>query len=108
MDSEVSDAELVDVREEAIIAALKKVEDPDLLLDIWFLGLIYSIDIGEAGEIGIEMTFTTPLCPSGPYLIEMVKQHVRAVPGVSEVSVSVVFSPPWEPSEEVKMTLGLA
>jgi metal-sulfur cluster biosynthetic enzyme len=95
-------------REDEIIAALKKVEDPDLFLDIWFLGLIYSIDIGDDGAVGIEMTFTTPLCPSGPYLTEMIKQHVGAVPGVIAVSVTVVFTPPWEPSEEVKMTLGLA
>lgn len=95
-------------REDEIVAALKKVEDPDLFLDIWFLGLVYSIDIADDGGVHIEMTFTTPLCPSGPYLIEMVKQHVGAVAGVREVAVSVVFTPPWQPSEEVKQTLGLA
>lgn len=94
--------------EAEIIEAIKTVEDPDLFLDIWFLGLIYSIDISETGQVAIEMTFTSPMCPSGPHLIGMVKQQVGAVAGVTGVNVSLTFSPPWEPSEDVKLTLGLA
>ncbi len=91
---------------EAIIEALKTVEDPDLFLDIYFLGLIYSIQI-EEGEVVIEMTFTTPLCPSGPQLKQDVMLKVGAVPGVTKVTVNITFSPPWEPSEEVKGLLGM-
>lgn len=92
---------------EKIIEALKKVEDPELFLDIWFLGLIYNIEIDESGKVSIEMTFTSPMCPAGPSLIEQVKQQVGALEGVKEVEVKVVFSPPWQPSEDVKITLGL-
>lgn len=89
-----------------IIEALKKVEDPELFLDIWFLGLVYNIDIDE-GTVEIEMTFTTPLCPAGPQLVNDVKTKVGEVSGVSDVEVRVVFQPPWVPPEEVKATLGM-
>ena len=89
-----------------IIEALKTVEDPELFLDIWFLGLIYNIDIQE-GVVNIEMTFTSPACPAGPMLVEGVKSKVGAVEGVTVVNVKVVFSPPWEPSDEVKGMLGM-
>lgn len=91
---------------ELIIEALKTVEDPELFLDIWFLGLIYGIEI-EGGKVGIKLTFTSPMCPAGPMLIDQVKTKVGAVPGVTEVQVEVVFSPPWQPSEDVKALLGL-
>lgn len=89
-----------------IIAALKKVEDPELFLDIWFLGLVYNIDIA-AERVAIEMTFTSPMCPAGPMLVDQVKTQVGSVPGVCAVEVNVVFSPPWEPSDEVKGMLGM-
>lgn len=89
-----------------IIEALKTVEDPELFLDIWFLGLIYNIDI-EQSRVKIQMTLTSPMCPVGPQLIQQVKEKVGALAGVSEVDVELVFSPPWEPNDEVKAMLGL-
>jgi len=100
-------AALMTSREE-IIEALKTVEDPELFLDIWFLGLIYSIDQDEAGKVKIDMTFTSALCPAGPLLVNQVKEKVGALPGVTEVDVTIVFSPPWQPSEEVRLLLGLS
>lgn len=91
---------------EQVIEALKTVEDPELFLDIWFLGLVYSIDITPE-RIAIEITFTSPLCPAGPMLVDQVKTKVGAIPGVSHVDVTVVFTPPWEPSDEVKGLLGM-
>jgi metal-sulfur cluster biosynthetic enzyme len=91
---------------EQIIEALKTVEDPELFLDIWFLGLVYSIDIAPEG-VTIEMTFTSPLCPAGPMLVDQVKTKVGAVPGVEKVEVKIVFTPPWVPSDEVKGLLGM-
>lgn len=99
-----NDTSLTPTRDD-IIEALKKVEDPELFLDIWFLGLVYSINIQE-DVVGIEMTFTTPLCPAGPQLIADVKEKVGQVPGVADVEVQVVFHPPWEPSDEVKGLMG--
>ena len=91
---------------EAIIEAIKTVEDPELFLDIWFLGLIYSISI-DGGAVAIEMTFTSIMCPAGPMLVDEVKTKVGQVAGVESVKVDVVFTPPWQPSDEVKQTLGI-
>ena len=92
--------------EEQIIEALKTIEDPELFLDIWFLGLIYKIEI-EDTKVSIDMTFTSPMCPAGPMLKNQVETQVGELDGVEEVQVNIVFSPPWEPSEDVKATLGL-
>lgn len=92
---------------EKIIEVLKTIEDPEIFLDIWFLGLIYRLDIKDEGNIEIDMTFTTPLCPVGPELVDKVMQGVKSVEGVKEVKVNVVFNPPWTPSDEVKGLLGL-
>jgi len=93
------------VTKEQVVEALKSVYDPELALDIWFLGLVYNINISE-GQVCIQMTFTSPMCPLGPMLVDEVKSKVRAL-GVEDVQVEVVFNPPWVPSEEVKATLGL-
>jgi metal-sulfur cluster biosynthetic enzyme len=93
--------------QDQVIEVIKTIEDPDIFLDIWFLGLIYSININE-DKVAIEMTFTTPLCPSGPQLIAEVKEKVGKLEGVKDVQVTVTFNPPWQPSDEVKSLLGLA
>lgn len=89
-----------------VIEALKTVEDPEIFLDIWFLGLIYGIEIEEK-RVAITMTFTSPMCPAGPMLIEQIKEVVKVLPDVETVDVTVTFSPPWEPSDEVKGMLGM-
>ena len=91
---------------EQVIEVLKTVEDPELFLDIWFLGLIYNIAIDE-GRVIIDMTFTSPMCPAGPQLKHEVQTKVAAIPGVTESVVQITFTPPWEASEEVKGMLGM-
>jgi metal-sulfur cluster biosynthetic enzyme len=91
---------------DAIIEALKTVEDPELFLDIWFLGLIYNIGI-DGNQVVIDMTFTSPMCPAGPQLKLEVQQKVGVVPGVENVVINITFQPPWEPSDEVKGLLGM-
>ena len=91
---------------EDVVEVMKTVEDPELFLDIWFLGLIYSIDV-DGTDVNIEMTFTTPLCPAGPQLVEEVRSKTAALEGVEDVQVKVVFTPPWKPSDEVKGMLGM-
>lgn len=90
---------------EQVIEALKTVYDPELALDIWFLGLVYNIGIEER-KVSIQMTFTSPMCPLGPEIINDLKTKLQAL-GAEEVAVEVVFTPPWTPSEEVKAELGL-
>ncbi|MCB9030254.1 MAG: DUF59 domain-containing protein [Deltaproteobacteria bacterium] len=94
------------VTEEQVIEALKQVEDPELFLDIWFLGLIYNIEINDSA-VKLQMTFTSPMCPAGPQLVGEVEKQVGALSGVDKVEVEVVFIPPWKPSDEVKEMLGI-
>src|SRR6476660_2414917 len=81
-----------------IIAALKTVYDPEIPADIYELGLIYKIDIGDDRAVTIDMTLTTPNCPSAQELPTMVENAVASVPGVGEVKVDIVWDPPWDPS----------
>ena len=94
------------VTKDQVIEVIKTVEDPEIRLDIWFLGLIYSIEI-EDKNVKIDMTFTSPMCPAGPQLIDEVKTKVGKLEGVENVDLKVVFSPPWEPSDVVKGLLGM-
>ena len=99
--------EQIDEQKEKIIEALKKVIDPELFIDIWTLGLIYEVEVEEE-TCKIKMTFTSAACPMGPQLVGDVKEKVLEVEGIGEVSVEVVFQPPWEPSEDLKAMMGLA
>lgn len=93
-----------------IIERLTTIEDPELFLDIWFLGLIYNIQIEpfeDENRVVVDMTFTSPMCPAGPQLTREVHEKIMQLDGVGAVKVNVVFTPPWQPSDEVKLTLGL-
>ena len=81
-----------------IVAALKTVYDPEIPADIYELGLIYKIDIADDRAVKIEMTLTTPNCPSAQELPSNVENAVASVPGVGEVKVDIVWDPPWDPS----------
>jgi FeS assembly SUF system protein len=81
-----------------IITALKTVYDPEIPADIYELGLIYEIDIADNRAVTVEMTLTTPNCPSAQELPCMVENAVASVPGVGEVKVDIVWDPPWDPS----------
>jgi FeS assembly SUF system protein len=81
-----------------IIAALKTVYDPEIPSDIYELGLIYRIDIADDRAVTVDMTLTTPNCPSAQELPSMVENAVASVPGVGEVKVNIVWDPPWDPS----------
>jgi FeS assembly SUF system protein len=93
-----------------IIAALKSVYDPEIPADIYELGLIYKIDIADDRAVTIDMTLTTPNCPSAQELPSMVENATASVPGVGPVTVNVVWDPPWEPSrmsDEARMVLNM-
>ncbi len=95
----------MELSKENIIEELKTVKDPELGLDIHTLGLIYDIKIGEDG-IDILMTLTTPFCPYGDEIIQNVEKALKKF-GV-EVRVDITFEPEWEPSEDLKISLGLS
>ena len=93
-----------------IFAALKKVYDPEMPVNIYELGLIYEAKVDDAGQVAIRMTLTAPNCPVAGTLPGDVERAVRAVPGVTGVKLELTFDPPWTKdrmSEAAKLTLGI-
>ena len=91
--------------EELIEDVFKKYVDPELGIDIWTLGLVYNVELQE-DKVKILLTFTSPLCPYGPQMVEELKEMIinkRA----KEVEIEVTFDPPWQPSEELKEMMGM-
>jgi metal-sulfur cluster biosynthetic enzyme len=101
------------IQEETVYEALKQVRDPELMVNVVDLGLIYGIAIEEAGEksnLGVMMTMTTPACPYGPQLVADVRQTLTCLDGAGEVKVEVTLSPPWTPermTEAARDELGM-
>ncbi len=81
-----------------IVTALKTVYDPEIPADIYELGLIYKVDIGDDRLVNVEMTLTTPNCPAAAELPTQVENAVASVPGVREAKVNIIWDPPWDPS----------
>lgn len=95
---------------EKIIAALKTCYDPEIPIDIWELGLIYEIAIGDGNDVTITMTLTTPHCPAAETLPADVEAKVSAVEGVASVKVDITWEPAWSPqmmSEAARLELNL-
>ena len=93
---------------EDLVAALKTVYDPEIPVDIYELGLIYKVELDDDRTIKIDMTLTAPGCPVAGEMPAWVENAVRAVEGVSDVEVNMVFDPPWSPermSEEAQVAL---
>jgi FeS assembly SUF system protein len=83
---------------DGIVGALKTVYDPEIPADIYELGLIYKVDIDDDRMVNIEMTLTSPNCPSAEQLPQQIENAVAGVPGVREAKVNIVWNPPWDPS----------
>jgi FeS assembly SUF system protein len=93
-----------------IVAALKKVYDPEMPVNIYELGLIYGLDVDDAGRAAVRMTLTAPNCPVAGTLPGEVERAVRGVPGVTDVKLELTFDPPWSKdrmSEAAKLALGI-
>lgn len=78
-----------------IIAVLKTVYDPEIPVDIYELGLVYGVEVTDEGEAHITMTLTTPMCPVAETLPVEVEDKTRNVLGVTDVSLDLVWDPPW-------------
>ncbi len=103
-------AEELDQLTADIIAALKTVYDPEIPCDIYELGLIYKIDVGDEREVDVDMTLTAPGCPVAGEMPGWVENAVASVPGVSGVKVNLVFDPPWDMSrmsDEARLAIGM-
>jgi len=101
------------IAEESILAALRQVRDPELMVNIVDLGLVYGIGVDEVegkSNVHVNMTMTTPACPFGPELIREVKEVIAGMENVGTVDVQISLSPPWTPermTEEARDELGL-
>jgi metal-sulfur cluster biosynthetic enzyme len=97
------------VSEEQVKLALRRVKDPDLHLNIVDLGLLYGIRV-DGSTVNVDMTLTSPACPSGPEIVGSVEREVGAIDGVEDVKTNIVWTPFWTPDRiepRVRAYLGL-
>jgi FeS assembly SUF system protein len=95
---------------EGVIEALKEIYDPEIPVNIYDLGLIYGVEVTEAGHAVVTMTLTTPNCPVAESMPGEVEMRVGAVPGVGSAEVNLVWDPAWDPqkmSDDAKLELGM-
>ena len=105
----LSQAEL-DKLTDQLIEKLKTVYDPEIPVDIYELGLIYKVDVSDDKDVAIDMTLTAPGCPVAGEMPGWVEDAVREIQGVRNVTVDLVFDPPWDPSrmsDEAKLALNM-
>ena len=102
----------VDVRgiEAQVIEALQTCFDPEIPVNIYELGLIYDVKVEPSGAVEIRMTLTSPNCPAAQSLPSEVEAKIKAVPGVVNTKIEIVWEPPWDPakmSEAARLQLGM-
>lgn len=98
-----------DIRIDRIIAELHDVYDPEIPVNIYDLGLVYSVDVDEKNLATVVMTLTAPGCPVADMIVQQVFEKVVGVDGVDDCFVDLTFEPPWDKSmmsEEAKLELG--
>lgn len=82
-----------------VVEALKTVNDPELGIDIWHLGLVYEVAVSDEGDVKVDFTLTTMGCPIGPMLDEEIKAATAYIEGIGEVTTELVMYPPWSPEK---------
>lgn len=98
------------VIEAQVIEAIRTCFDPEIPVNIYELGLIYDVLVGDTGEVEVKMTLTSPHCPAAQSLPPDVERKVRSVQGVTDAKITIVWEPPWSPalmSEAAKLELGM-
>jgi FeS assembly SUF system protein len=92
-----------------VTEALRTCFDPEIPVNIYDLGLIYEVKVSETGRVTVTMTLTSPHCPAVQSLPREVEEKAKAVPGVTEAHVDLVWTPAWNPSmmtEAARLELG--
>ena len=93
-----------------VIEALRTCFDPEIPVNIYEMGLVYDVQVSPEGVVAIQMTLTSPHCPAAQSLPAEVESKVRAVSGVTDVKIDLVWEPPWDPSkmsEAARLQLGM-
>lgn len=97
------------VTKEQVLDALNQVEDPELMMGIVDIGLVYEVDVDGDGNVKATYSLTSMGCPAGPHIAAEIERAMREIPGAGEVEAELVWSPPWTPdrmSEDAKFALG--
>ena len=98
------------VIESEVLEALRTCFDPEIPVNIYELGLIYNVNVEESGAVRITMTLTSPHCPAAQSMPAEIEEKVKAVSGVTDVKIDLVWDPPWDPSkmsEAARLQLGM-
>jgi metal-sulfur cluster biosynthetic enzyme len=94
------------ITKDEVIKILKAYEDPELMIDVWTLGLIYDVNVDNDNNVKIKMTYTTPSCPWGPQMTEELTRKLKEA-GAKNVQIKITFDPPWQPPEDLRKWLGV-
>ena len=100
----------VKITREKVLDQLKDVFDPEIPVNVVDLGLIYDVQVSDSNEVYVQMTLTAPGCGMGPYIAQQAEWAVSELEGLEDVTVEMVFDPPWTPdmlTEDGKQLLGL-
>ena len=95
--------------EEKIVKMLKTVYDPEIPVNVYDLGLIYTIDLDDNACLRLDMTLTAPNCPAADFILEDIRMKLESIEGIKSVDVNLVFEPEWNQdmmTEEAKLELG--
>jgi metal-sulfur cluster biosynthetic enzyme len=84
---------------EQVIEVLKTVDDPELGIEIWNLGLVYEVNVSDAGDVKVDFTLTTMGCPIAPLIDEQIKQVTAPIEGIGDVTTELVMTPAWSPEK---------
>ena len=96
--------------EAQVIEALRTCFDPEIPVNIYEMGLIYEVKVDEPGAVTIQMTLTSPSCPAAQSIPAEVEQKIRAIDGITDVQIELVWEPPWDQSkmsEAARLQLGM-
>ena len=85
--------------QEGVTEALKTVNDPELGIDIYNLGLVYGVEVNESNDVKVDFTLTTMGCPIAPMIEDEIKQATAGIEGIGEVRAELVMYPPWSPEK---------
>lgn len=107
----MSDDDEEQASREAVMEALSQVFDPEIGIDIVSLGLVYDAAVEEGGQVAVDMTLTSPYCPMGDIIRNQAHAVCAMLPGINDVRINLVWSPPWDPrtmaSDEARLELGI-
>ena len=100
---------MAEITKQIVLDALNQVEDPELMMGIVDIGLVYEVDVDEASNVAMTYSLTSMGCPAGPHIAAEIERALTEIPGVGEVKAELVWAPPWTPdlmSDDAKFALG--